>query len=119
MANVNLDRLKNIDDKIAQLKAQKNELKARERKKDRAERTRRLIQNGALAEQYLNAHELSPEEFEVFLQALVSLVPGFNDLTVQARQKTGLPLEQTVSENRAVAPGREISPEEESGGVVQ
>jgi hypothetical protein len=99
MAKQNLDRLKSIDDKIAQLKAQKTELRAREKKKERAERTRRLIQNGALAEQYLNAHELSPIEFEGFLKALIVLVPDFNDLTVQVRQKAGLPLEQIPSDN--------------------
>jgi hypothetical protein len=107
MAKQNLDRLKSIDDKIAQLKAQKTELRTREKKKERAERTRRLIQNGALAEQYLNAHELAPNEFEGFLQALILLVPNFNDLTVQARQKAGLPLEQVQSESNVDVGGFE------------
>jgi hypothetical protein len=108
MAKGNLDRVKSIDDKIAQLQAQKNELRARERKKERAERTRRLIQNGALAEQYLHARELLPGEFEKFLQALVSLVPGFRGLTAQARQNSGLPLEQPAPEQKDAMPDEEL-----------
>jgi hypothetical protein len=46
-----------------------------------------------LAEKYLNAHELAPEQFEALLKAVLSLIPNFNDLTIQARQLANLPLQ--------------------------
>lgn len=64
----NNDRLKKIDGKIRQLTAQKQSILCREREKERKARTRRLIQNGALAEKYLQCEEMTPEDFEKFLQ---------------------------------------------------
>lgn len=64
------DRLKKIDEKMAQLKAQKQAIINREKEKERKDRTRRLIQNGALAEKYLSCEGISPEEFEKLLQKL-------------------------------------------------
>lgn len=67
------DRLKKIDEKMAQLKAQRQAIINREKEKERKERTRRLIQNGALAEKYLACEGLSPKEFEKELQRIVAI----------------------------------------------
>ena len=66
------DRLKKIDEKMAQLKAQKQAIVNREKEKERKTRTRRLIENGALAEKYLNAEGMPPKDFENLLTQLVS-----------------------------------------------
>lgn len=71
MATNNNEKLKKIDEKMAQLKAQKQAIINREKVKERKNRTRRLIQNGALAEKYLCCEKLTPEQFEIFLQKLV------------------------------------------------
>ena len=65
------NKLRKIDEKMAQLKAQKQAIINREKAKERKNRTRRLIQNGALAEKYLCCEKLTPEQFEIFLQKLV------------------------------------------------
>ena len=67
------EQLKKIDEKMAQLKAKRQAILNREKEKARKERTRRLIQNGALAEKYLDCEGLSPEEFEKELQRIVKL----------------------------------------------
>lgn len=64
----NDERLKSIDEKIAQLKAQKQAITNREKEKQRKARTRRLIQLGALAEKYLNCEGVTPEKFEAILK---------------------------------------------------
>jgi DNA-directed RNA polymerase subunit F len=73
MATVDSEKLKKIDEKMSQLKAQRQAIVNREKEKDRKNRTRRLIQNGALAEKYLNGENLPPEEFEKLLQELVNI----------------------------------------------
>ena len=57
-----------LEKKIERLQAQKKAVQAQINKERRAARTRRLIQNGALAEKYLSC-----EEFEKFLAELVKL----------------------------------------------
>jgi phage shock protein A len=79
------EKLKSIDEKISQLKAQKQAVRAREKNRERAERTRRLIQNGALAEQYLQCKDMATAQFELFLNALANS-KGFADLIFQAQQ---------------------------------
>lgn len=59
-------KVENIDKKIAQLKAQKQAIIQRQKEKERKERTRRLIQMGALAEKYLGIKSI--EEFEKWLK---------------------------------------------------
>lgn len=73
MASKDNERLNKIDEKIEQLQAQRKAILAREKEKDRKARTRRLIQNGALAEQYLGCVEMEPDEFEKVLKQIVSL----------------------------------------------
>lgn len=67
------ERLNEIDTKMKQLAAQKQSIIKREQEKDRRERTRRLIQNGALAEKYLNSENTTPEEFENLLKQLIEV----------------------------------------------
>lgn len=59
-------KVESINKKIAQLKAQKQTIIQRQKEKERKERTRRLIQMGALAEKYLGINSI--EEFEKWLQ---------------------------------------------------
>ena len=67
------ERLDRIDEKMAQLKRQRQALVAKENQKARKARTRRLIQNGALAEQYLRGFNLPPGEFEKLLLKVVNM----------------------------------------------
>lgn len=75
MSNSPQDKLTKLDQQIAQLKARKQRIQAQENAKARKARTRRLIQNGALAEQYLQCENIDPEEFKKRLEQLVKL-PG-------------------------------------------
>lgn len=69
------DELKTIEAKIEKLKIQKRLLKAQaEENIDRKERTRRLIQKGALVEKYFDIEHLTPEETEEFLQVFAAYV---------------------------------------------
>jgi phage shock protein A len=65
-------KLEKTNTKISQLQAQREAILAREKERQRKERTRRLIQNGALAEKYLNCEGIEPKEFEKLLQRLVN-----------------------------------------------
>lgn len=57
------ERIENIDERLEQLKNQKKELLAKQREQDRKARTRRLIERGAILEQYLMEPEnLTNEE---------------------------------------------------------
>lgn len=62
-----------LEKKMEQLKAQKKAIQAKQNKIERAQRTRRLIENGALAEKYLNCDKIEPEEFEKLLKQLVQI----------------------------------------------
>jgi len=64
-------RLQHIRGKIAQFKAQEKSFTARIKEKERKARTRRLIQNGALAEKYLDLENSSPAYFEKKLKEVV------------------------------------------------
>jgi len=48
----------------------------KEKDKERKQRTRRLIQKGALLEKYLNMEDLSVEETEIFLRKLQKKMQG-------------------------------------------
>lgn len=73
------DQIKKIDEKMSQLKAQRQAIVAREKQKERKERTRRLIQIGALSEKYFRSPDISPNDFENLAQKIISL-PDFNKL---------------------------------------
>lgn len=76
-----------IQKQIEQLKNQKKEVLAKERAQARKERTRRLIQRGAILEQYLdNAEDLTNEDVESIVKYAFNtlyvrdLVRGLNDV---------------------------------------
>jgi len=64
-------QLEKLREKMEQLKAQQKNIIARDRERQRKERTRRLIQNGALAEKYLKCEGMPPDEFEKRLKEIV------------------------------------------------
>ena len=76
-----------IQKQIEQLKNQKKEVLAKERAQARKERTRRLIQRGAILEQYLdNAEDLTNEDVESIVKYAFNtpyvrdFVRGMNDV---------------------------------------
>lgn len=66
-------RLQKLKEKMAQMKAQEQAIITRDKERQRKERTRRLIQNGALAEKYLQCENIPPQEFEKILETIVNL----------------------------------------------
>ena len=64
-------RLERISEKMAYMKAQKQDILSREKKRQRKERTRRLIQVGALAEKHFGFKDVNPLEFEKFMKRIM------------------------------------------------
>jgi len=89
-------KLQELQKRMEQLKEQEKAIKARANKKARSERTRRLIENGALAEKYLQAENIAPADFEKLLSRLVR--------TEQAKN--------ILSENKSPVGGEEIGQKE-------
>ena len=71
-------RLQKIQEKIAQMKKQEQTIINREKERQRKARTRRLVQNGALAEKYLGCEGMGAVEFEVRLKEIVEVLSGKN-----------------------------------------
>ena len=67
------EKLLELEKKQEQIKAQKKAIQSKISKAERAKRTRRLIENGALAEKYLNCEKIAPADFEKLLQQLVQI----------------------------------------------
>lgn len=66
------EKIKELEEKIAQMKAQKQKLENRQKEKERKARTKRLIQIGALAEKYIAKGQVwTPEVWEIRLQHLL------------------------------------------------
>ena len=63
-------RLQSIREKMAQMKNQERMILNRERAKQQKAQTRRLIQNGTLAEKYLCCDGIQPMEFENLLKRI-------------------------------------------------
>jgi len=61
-------RLERISEKLEHMKAQRQDILAREKKRQRKERTRRLIQIGALSEKYFDLKDVHPVEYEKFMK---------------------------------------------------
>jgi len=61
-------QLKMIREKMIQMKAREKSIIARDKTRQRKERTRRLIQIGAIAEKYFNCKDIEPSEFEKLLK---------------------------------------------------
>ena len=60
-------RLKQLREKMSQIKAQEQAILARDKQRRQKERTHRLIQNGTLAEKYLCCEGMNPQDFEKLL----------------------------------------------------
>ena len=56
------EKIEKLEEKISKLKAQKQALVSREKEKARKERTRRLIQIGALFESYIGVDSVEKAE---------------------------------------------------------
>ena len=67
------EKLLELEKKQEQIKAQKKAIQSKISKAERAQRTRRLIENGALAEKYFNCEKIEPADFEKLLQKLVTI----------------------------------------------
>ena len=72
-------RLQSIREKMAKMKRQEQGFIARVKEKERKLRTRRLIQNGALAEKYLHCESISPADFEQKLKKIAEKLKLSND----------------------------------------
>jgi len=118
------DRVKEIEKKLAKHKEQEQKLNAmkrgiinRDKEKERKARTRRLIQNGALAEQYLKCDGIEPEKFERFLKMAVEH-KGFCDyvekciahLDAAKPPITEVPANSPVTASAAPIPGSMYPP---------
>jgi len=60
--------IQSVREKITKFQNQEKTFIARIKEKEHKLRTRRLIQNGALAEKYLNCENIAPLEFEKVLK---------------------------------------------------
>ncbi|MDR3084805.1 MAG: hypothetical protein LBU47_00660 [Christensenellaceae bacterium] len=65
-------QIESIRDKLAELKARQNAILARDKKRQRQERTRRLIKLGSLVEKYIHCENMELVEAERILQALTN-----------------------------------------------
>lgn len=65
-------RLEKLERQKSQIEAKIKAIHARENEKTRRERTRRLIQIGALSEKYFNCEGIEPGQYEELLKKLVA-----------------------------------------------
>ena len=68
MTESEVKQLEKLREKMAQMKEQEKAILARDRERQRKERTRRLIQLGAIAEKYFDCVGIEPQEFEKMLR---------------------------------------------------
>jgi len=66
-------RLAKIDEKMKQMKAQRQDIIAKDKKRQRQERTRRLIQIGAITEKYFDIKDIQPKDYENFLEIFLAI----------------------------------------------
>ena len=66
-------KLQELEKQMEQLKARKKAITAQINKAERAQRTRRLIQIGALSEKYFDCEKIEPAEFEKLISKIVKL----------------------------------------------
>ena len=81
------EQLQKIEQRMAQLKAQKDAILARERQKERKARTKRLIEVGAVVEKYL--HVSTPVQAEWLGEFMTADQELFNQFVrfMAAKQK--------------------------------
>jgi len=79
------ERLEKLNEKIEQMKAQKQDILAREKTRQRKERTHKLIQIGALSEKYFDVKDIQPVEYENLLKKLLS-INGIKDIMAHIKE---------------------------------
>lgn len=67
------EQLKELEKKIEEMQSKKKAIIAKEKKAERAARTRRLIQIGALSEKYFDCPDIEPETYEKMIAQIVAL----------------------------------------------
>jgi len=72
MTEREVQRLAKLDEKMEQMKAQKQDILSKEKKRQRNERTRRLIEIGALSEKYFGMKDIEPKDYENFLKVMLN-----------------------------------------------
>ena len=79
------EKLAKLDEKQRQIEARKKKLIQQHKEKERKERTRRLIQKGALSETYFNCEKLTEEETKKLfikisqLNEVKNILPVYNN----------------------------------------
>lgn len=76
MSTKEMSKLEKLEDKIKALESQKKELQARVREKERKERTRNLIQIGAIIQSVDNIVFNMPNDAELFKRFLTTTNTG-------------------------------------------
>ena len=71
MTDKEIQQLEKVRAKMAQIKAQEQQILARDKKRKKKERTCNLIKKGELTEKYFDCKDIPPAEFEIFLKLLV------------------------------------------------
>lgn len=97
------ERLKELEIKMEQIKAKKQQVASRIQQKERKERTRRLIQVGAIFESYFGFKEegLTPEQAEQIALGLSAYVKKNKDKLM------GIDVEKSKKENSLVYEAKE------------
>ena len=78
-------KLELLEEKKRQIENQIKAIRAKEREKERKARTRRLIQNGALVEKYLNCENVELADLEHLLLKIVN-IPEVKALIQQPKE---------------------------------
>lgn len=94
------DKLRKIDEQMSQLKAKKQAILNREKQQERKERTRRLIQIGAIIEKYFDIHTV--EEAEVLGQIATNDHDKMENLKRMVKEKAIELLEKKDKEKAEV-----------------
>ena len=99
-------RLAKLTEKMEQMKAQKQDILAKEKKRQRQERTKRLIEIGALSEKYFDMKDVLPKDYEMFLQIIFSgknideFISGSKEIWNKARVDNGnANMEKSITAN--------------------
>jgi hypothetical protein len=102
MSKTKIERIEGIDEKIAQLEAQKKQLIQQQKAAERKERTRRLCSRHGLLEKYMpDLIAISDEQFEIFVKRGVDTSYGQKLLAeLVAKQSVNTPSNSTASDGK-------------------
>lgn len=97
------EKIKQLDKKMAQIKAQKQALLRRQNEIERKQRAKRLIPKGALAEKYFDCEKLTEQQVSEMFKKIVD-IPAVREIIVNAQleqdSEVQPPLEWSISEER-------------------